>query len=234
MARILRDVSDIDNEVKCFLLLNMYLHVAWCLLSIDLQSTEESISALVSKRDSLFEQLECITRSLPNPPQEGRGENILSFRVIVIQAEMWCLFKKSKDSSIVLDSLGYSPDEPSIENFWNLSEKLLTISDETEDEDANVEYIEDTNRDAVMLAAAKLVATRSVPMDYLAPKIISHFGMHGASITDTIKHLISVIRKTANDEIPIIFLEALKRANQRHSVDIAQLPIYTFLCLLSV
>ncbi|WOL10689.1 hypothetical protein Cni_G19448 [Canna indica] len=183
-----------EVQVKCFLLLNMYLYVAWCLLSIDLQSTEESISALISKRDSLFEQLECITRSLPNPPQEGRGENILSFRVIVIQAEMWCLFKKSKDSSTVLDN-------------------------ETEDEDANAEYIEDTNRDAIMLAAAKLVATRSVPMDYLAPKIISHFGMHGASITDIIKHLISVIRKTSNDEIPIIFLEALKRTYERHVVD---------------
>ncbi|WOL18859.1 sister-chromatid cohesion protein 3 [Canna indica] len=218
MASIL-DVSDIDNEVKCFLLLNMYLHVAWCLLSIDLQSTEECISALVSKRDTLFKQLECITRSLPNPPHEGRGENILSFRAIVIQAEMWCLFKKSKYSSTVLDSLGYSPDKPSIEKFWNLSEKLLTISDETEDEDANAEYIEDTNRDAVMLAAAKLVATRSVSMDYLAPEIISHFVMHGASITDIIKHLISDIRKTANDEIRTIFLKALRRTYERHVVD---------------
>jgi hypothetical protein len=35
-------------------------------------------------------------------------------------------------------------------------------SDETEDEDANEEYIEDTNRDAVMIAAAKLVLADTV------------------------------------------------------------------------
>jgi hypothetical protein len=35
-------------------------------------------------------------------------------------------------------------------------------SDETEDEDANEEHIEDTNRDAVMIAAAKLVLADTV------------------------------------------------------------------------
>lgn len=35
-------------------------------------------------------------------------------------------------------------------------------SDETEDEDANDEYIEDTNRDAVMIAAGKLVLADTV------------------------------------------------------------------------
>ena len=36
-------------------------------------------------------------------------------------------------------------------------------TDETEDEDVNKEYIEETNRDAVIIAAAKLVATDAVP-----------------------------------------------------------------------
>lgn len=35
-------------------------------------------------------------------------------------------------------------------------------SDETEDEDANEEYIEDINRDAVMISAAKLVLADTV------------------------------------------------------------------------
>lgn len=35
--------------------------------------------------------------------------------------------------------------------------------DETEDEAANKEYVEETNRDAVMIAAAKLVAIDAVP-----------------------------------------------------------------------
>lgn len=37
------------------------------------------------------------------------------------------------------------------------------IADETEDEDVNKEYIEETNRDAVMIAAAKLIASDTVP-----------------------------------------------------------------------
>lgn len=39
----------------------------------------------------------------------------------------------------------------------------MCIIDETEDEDVNREYVEETNRDAVMIAAAKLVACDAVP-----------------------------------------------------------------------
>lgn len=37
------------------------------------------------------------------------------------------------------------------------------LLDETEDEDVNREYVEETNRDAVMIAAAKLIASDAVP-----------------------------------------------------------------------
>ena len=37
------------------------------------------------------------------------------------------------------------------------------LSDETEDEETNKEYIEETNRDAVMIASAKLVVSNAVP-----------------------------------------------------------------------
>lgn len=59
----------------------MYLHVAWSLTFIDAESPESSINALLSKRDTLFEQLECFINDLPNAPQEGRIGNILSYRV---------------------------------------------------------------------------------------------------------------------------------------------------------
>ncbi|URE14704.1 STAG domain [Musa troglodytarum] len=161
--------------------------------------------------DGLYEDMASILRDLSDIDNE----------VCVILAEIWCLFKKSKYSSTRLDGLGYSPNLPSIQNFWKLSEKLLKISDETEDEDANEEYIEETNRDAVMIAAAKLVATHTVSKDYLAPEIFSHFVMHGTSISEILKHLITALRKTANDEIPTIFLEALKRSYKRHTVDLS-------------
>ncbi|XP_008812653.1 sister-chromatid cohesion protein 3 [Phoenix dactylifera] len=224
MANILRDLKDMDNEVKSFLLLNMYLHVAWCLQSLDSENpAEASVTALLLKRNTLFDQLEYFTETLPEVQKEGRSWGVLSSRVCIILAEMWCLFKKSKYSSTRLESLGYCPDLSFLQKFWSLCEQQLNISaDETEDEDANEEYIEETNRDAVMIAAAKLVATDAVPKDYLGPVIISHFVMHGTSIMEIIKHLITVLKKNANDDIPTIFLEALKRAYQRHVVDLSR------------
>ena len=47
-------------------------------------------------------------------------------------------------------------------SFWLFKLIKYPCSDETEDEDANEEYIEDTNRDAVMIAAAKLVLADTV------------------------------------------------------------------------
>lgn len=38
------------------------------------------------------------------------------------------------------------------------------LTDDTEEEDVKREYIEETNRDAVMICAAKLVATDVVPL----------------------------------------------------------------------
>lgn len=47
--------------------------------------------------------------------------------------------------------------------IFSVAKVYLKVSDETEDEEANQEYIEETNRDAVMIAAAKLVATNTIP-----------------------------------------------------------------------
>ena len=47
--------------------------------------------------------------------------------------------------------------------FFKTSFSCKHATDETEDEDVNKEYVEETNRDAVMIAAAKVVATEAVP-----------------------------------------------------------------------
>lgn len=49
---------------------------------------------------------------------------------------------------------------------------IVVLIDETEDEDANEEYIEETNRDAVIIAAAKLVATDTVPKVYICKLVL--------------------------------------------------------------
>ncbi|KAJ9543200.1 hypothetical protein OSB04_022907 [Centaurea solstitialis] len=200
-----------------FLLLNMYLHVAWCLHSITTSKVvpEASLSSLISKRDTLFEELD---HFLPIPPEaQGKGNsgNLLASRVCTILAELWCLFRKSIFASTELERLGYRPDVSTLRKFWKLCEQQLDISDETEDEDVNKEYVEETNRDAIMIAAAKLVALEAVPKECLSPDIISHYVMHGTSVAEIVKYLVVGIRKK-DEDVSDIFLEALKQAYGRY------------------
>ncbi|OMO77828.1 Armadillo-like helical [Corchorus capsularis] len=214
---ILHSFRNSEEEVVGFLLLNMYLDVAWSLHSIINSETvsEGSLSSLLSKRDTLLEELEYFLNAPCEVEEGGKFGNQLACRVCTILADVWSLFRKANFLSTKLERLGYSPDGPILQKFWRLCEQQLNTSDETEDEDANKEYIEETNRDAVMIAAAKLIANGTVPKDYLAPEIISHFVMHGAGITEIVKGLITVLKKK-DEDISVIFLEALKRAYNRH------------------
>ncbi|KAJ0113315.1 hypothetical protein Patl1_01119 [Pistacia atlantica] len=219
LVMILRSFKNMDDEVVSFLLLNMYLHIAWSLHSIVNSETvsEASLSSLLLKRNTLFEELEYFLIPLLE----------LMERVCVILVDMWCLFRMTIFSSTKLEKLGYCPDAHVLQKFWKLCEQQLNISDETEDEDVNKEYAEETNRDAVMIAAAKLVATDTVPKEYLGPEIISHFVMHGTNVAEIVKHLITVLKKK-EDDIPTIFLEAMKRvglkfwAYNRYAVELSR------------
>lgn len=217
ITRVLKNSRNIEDEVVSFLLLNMYLHVAWCLHSITTSKVvpEASLSSLISKRNTLFEELEHFLQIPPEAQGKGNSGNLLASRVCTILAELWCLFRKSIFSSTELESLGYRPDVSTLRKFWKLCEQQLDISDETEDEDVNKEYVEETNRDAVMIAAAKLVAVEAVPKEYLSPDIISHYVMHGTSVAEIVKYLVVGLRKK-DEDVSDIFLEALKQAYGRY------------------
>ncbi|KAL8262154.1 hypothetical protein R6Q59_026203 [Mikania micrantha] len=213
---VLKNFRNIDEEVASFLLLNMYLHVNWCLESI-MNSTvvsEASLFSLISKRNALFDELEHFLQIPVEPQGKGISRN-LACRVCIMLAELWCLFRKSNYNSTKVEGLGYSPDNSTLRTFWTLCEKQLDISDETEDEDANKEYVEELNRDAVMIAAAKLVATEAVPKEDLAPDIISHYVMHGPSVAEVVKFMTVNIKKK-EDDVSGIFLKALKKAHARY------------------
>ncbi|RVW21247.1 Sister-chromatid cohesion protein 3 [Vitis vinifera] len=267
MVMILKSSKSMDDEVVSFLLHNMSLHVAWCLHAIINSDTvsEESLSSLLSKRTTLFEQLEHFLYAHTEVQEEGKRANQPACRVCIILAQVWCLFKKTKFSSTKLESLGYCPDSSVLQKFWKLCEQQLNISGgtyqqdliwtcscnhnkmksnsqnspgyETEEDDVNQEYVEETNRDAVMIAAAMWLLlmwflrpyatcwvavlcyefdyftcnyAKIVKTEYLGPEIISHFVMHGTSIAEIVKNLIAVLKKK-DDDVPNIFLEALRR-----------------------
>ncbi|CAB4311957.1 unnamed protein product [Prunus armeniaca] len=209
-----------DDEVVSFLLLNMSLHLEWSLHSIINSETvsEASLSSILAKRKSLSEQLEYFLNS---PPElEGNRCNLLACRVCILQAELWFLFRKTNFSSTKLERLGYYPDASILQKFWNLCVRQLSISDEAEDDDANKEYIEEANRDAVMIAAAKLVANDKVSKEYLGPEIISRFVMHGTTVAEIVKNLITFLKKK-DDDLPKLFFESLKKAYQRYMVELS-------------
>ncbi|KAJ1392728.1 Stromalin conservative domain [Sesbania bispinosa] len=222
IVMVLRDFRNMEDEVVGFLLLNMYLHLAWGLQSI---INEESVSvasltSLLSKRDTLLQELEYFLNSATDSREGGKHGSELACRVCTILAETWFLFRTTNFSKTNLERLGYQPDANVLQKFWELCQQQLNISDEAEDEDVNKEYTEETNRDAVMIAAAKLITCDAVPKEYLASEMISHFVMHGTSVAEIVKHLITVLKKK-DDDLAAIFLEALKKAYHRHTVDIS-------------
>ncbi|KAJ1390703.1 Stromalin conservative domain [Sesbania bispinosa] len=222
IVMVLRDFRNMEDEVVGFLLLNMYLHLAWGLHSI---INEESVSVasltyLLSKRDTLLQELEYFLNLATDSREGGKHGSELACRVCTILAETWFLFRTTNFSKTNLERLGYQPDANMLQKFWELCQQQLNISDEAEDEDVNKEYTEETNRDAVMIAAAKLITCDAVPKEYLASEMISHFVMHGTSVAEIVKHLITVLKKK-DDDLAAIFLEALKKAYHRHTVDIS-------------
>lgn len=64
--------------MNCFLVLNMFLHVNWCLYSVVSSESvnEASVSSLLSKRTTLFKQLEYFLL-----PSQAGGETKLGFQL---------------------------------------------------------------------------------------------------------------------------------------------------------
>lgn len=71
-------------------LLNMFLHVVWCLKSIDFDNPDEAgMSSLVSKRDILIKQLESFAQSTIQSYGQGNARSLLC--CTVSQMHAWVL-----------------------------------------------------------------------------------------------------------------------------------------------
>lgn len=83
---ILLMVAVTFTQVVSFLLHNMSLHVAWCLHAIINSDTvsEESLSSLLSKRTTLFEQLEHFLYAHTEVQEEGKRANQPACRVSIL------------------------------------------------------------------------------------------------------------------------------------------------------
>ncbi|KAL9332454.1 hypothetical protein ACSQ67_002064 [Phaseolus vulgaris] len=205
--------NNMEDEVVGFLLLNMYLHLVWSLQSITNEEavSGSSLASRLSKRDTFLQELEYFLNLNADNKEGGKPGSELASRVCIILAETWFLFRTTNFRKTQLETLGYQPDAIMLRKFWELCQQQLNISDEAEDEDVNKEYAVETSRDNMTIAVGKLIANDVVPKEDLASEIISHFVMHGTSVTDIVKHLITVLMQKEVD-LAFIFLEALKKA----------------------
>ncbi|XP_019444128.1 PREDICTED: sister-chromatid cohesion protein 3-like isoform X1 [Lupinus angustifolius] len=222
IVMVLRGFRNMEDEVVGFLLLSMYLHMAWGLLSIINEEVvyEASLASLLYKRDTLLQELEYFCNLGTDSKEGGKQGSELACRVCIIFSEIWFLFRRENFFETPLERLLYEPNEYVLRKFWKLCEQLLNVSEEEEDEYINREYFEETNRYIVIIAAIKLVAFDAVPKEYLASEIISHFVMHGTSVAEIVKHLITLL-KEKDDDLAAILLKALKKAYHRRVVDIS-------------
>lgn len=70
-------------QVVAFLLLNMFLHISWCLHSVVSSETvsEASLSSLVGKRDALLKELEHFLHNSFSLHSDVRSKTQLAYRV---------------------------------------------------------------------------------------------------------------------------------------------------------
>ena len=218
IVMVLCDVRNMEDEVVGLLLQNLHFDLAWSLkFVLDKESVSDaSLKTLLSKRDTLLQELEYFVNLVTDDSNEGdKSGSELGGRVCTMLAETWCLFRMTNFSKTGLERLGYRPNAYVLQKFIKLCQQQLNVSDEVEDDDVNKE---ETNRCAVLVGACKLIYTAVVPKDYLAPEIISHFVMHGTGVAEIVKYLITFLKKR-KDDLAAIFLEALKKAYHRHTVD---------------
>jgi len=222
MFGLIKNFSNLDDEVIRLVLLNMYLHIAWSLRSIDSENPSEAATvSLLSKRDNLMNQLEYFADSVLESWEQGTARIILCCMICIILSDVWSLFSEAKLSSTKLQNLGFFPSEDMLKKFWKLCDyRLNAADDEEEEEDMNEEVDETTQKDVVMCAAAKLVAHDMVPKEFLGPEIISNFILHGRSVAETVKYLITILKKSSKgDDLPLMYLEAIKTAYKRHMIE---------------
>lgn len=81
------------SQVIRLVLLNMFLHLAWALKSVDLDDPDSNlVKEVLTKRASVMEQLESILYSLLNSWQQDNARNLLTCTVCLLNylvATMW-------------------------------------------------------------------------------------------------------------------------------------------------
>ncbi|XVF25939.1 hypothetical protein REPUB_Repub13aG0257100 [Reevesia pubescens] len=82
---VLHSFRNLNDEITSFLLLNIYVYIAWSLNAIIKSETisEASLSSLMSKRDNFFTELEYFLNTYPKVGEEHKSATMLACRVSI-------------------------------------------------------------------------------------------------------------------------------------------------------
>ena len=134
MLGLTKDFSNLDDEVIHVVLLNMFLHIAWSLRSIDSEHPSEAATiSLLPKRDNLMNQLEYFADSVLESWEQGTPRIMLCCTICTILSDVWSFFSEAKLSSTKLQNLGFFPSENMLKKFWKLCDYRLNAVDDDED-----------------------------------------------------------------------------------------------------
>lgn len=217
MLGLLSDFSYMDDEVIQLLLLNLFLLVVWSLKAIDADHPDElAVQALITKRTRLLDQLKSFAVSVSASWEGGNPRSLLSCTICVVLSDLWCLFSLEKLAPTRLHELGISPEDEFLQQFWKLCQQRLSASDNADDVFAEEQSDFLDEKVVIISAAAKLVANRMIPKDFLGPEIVSHLALHDKIVSETVKELVTSLREQEDvDDVCYLYLEGMKRAHGR-------------------
>eukprot|EP00252_Welwitschia_mirabilis_P020326 TRINITY_DN4955_c0_g2_i1.p1 TRINITY_DN4955_c0_g2~~TRINITY_DN4955_c0_g2_i1.p1 ORF type:complete len:753 (-),score=175.27 TRINITY_DN4955_c0_g2_i1:264-2498(-) len=219
MLGVVKDFSNIDDEVISLVLINMYLHVLWSFRSIQSENPSEAATdSLFSKCESLMNQLNYFTDNVLECWEQGTARHKLTSTVCVLLSDLWSFLSKVSPVTSRPQNMSFSPNDTLVKKFWQLTEWCLKTSANVDDEeDMNETLDEITQKEVVVNAAAKLVVHDVVSKDFLCPQIISHSVLHERNVANIIDHLITILKKTPQRQrLPQIYMDAVKMAYERH------------------
>eukprot|EP00898_Chlorokybus_atmophyticus_P007089 jgi/Chlat1/7381/Chrsp6S07410 len=204
-------------QVQCFAILNLFFALTWEFTNIDASNpSTKSINDLVSKRQEFWNYLFGLLSEFDT---EQAAVSELASTVYNVLADLMLIFSKNKYEGTPLAQVGLQPSSKNLELFWELAERRLAAAGanrETDEENPDLEDEVALQQINTLLPAVKLVAYGCLSQDWLGPEIVSHFTQHGKGVAEVVKVLCAKIKKSQSHNQWRLFLDALKRAYERH------------------
>ncbi|KAL4451286.1 hypothetical protein ABPG77_009358 [Micractinium sp. CCAP 211/92] len=211
----------VRDAALCALLL-----LAWRLRQLDGEFPDPAALAdLAAKRAAFVGSLEGIAAGVAGV-EDGASE--LRDELAGALADTFLLFSSAKHAGTALEAVGFEPTDAAVNTFWQLSEATLRSPVQVdEDQDAHSIAAYMAPQRAAASRVGQLALFRAVPQHaWLAARLVSQWVgpeaavsdgavRRWAPVADVVKEACRLMRKAAPEDVPPVYLEALKVVHAR-------------------